>query len=93
MSVIELENRLERIERLLLGSKKVLTFEEACEYTGLSRSYMYKMTASANIPFSKPNGKVIFFSRDRLDSWMLENEHKTNRGIRERASGYTRKKA
>ena len=93
MSVIELGNRLERIEKLLLGSKNVLTFDEACEYTGLSRSYMYKMTASSNIPFSKPNGKVIFFSRDKLDSWMLENEHKTRKEIEEQANCRTKNKA
>lgn len=93
MSTIELDNRLERIEKLLLGSKRVLTFDEACDYTGISRSYMYKLTSSANIPFSKPNGKIIFFSREKLDNWMLENEHKTNRDIEERASRYTSKKA
>lgn len=93
MSTIEIGSRLERIEQLLLGNKKVLTFDEACEYTGLSRSYMYKLTSSANIPFSKPNGKVIFFSREKLDSWMLDNEHKTNREIEIQASRYTKQKA
>lgn len=93
MSAIEIDNRLERIEKLLLGSKAVLTFDEACEYTGLSRSYMYKLTSAANIPFSKPNGKVIFFSREKLDSWMLENEHKTNREIERQAFRHTKNKA
>jgi excisionase family DNA binding protein len=93
MSTIEIENRLERIESLLLGSKTVLTFEEACIYTGISRSYMYKLTASSNIPFSKPNGKVIFFSREKLDRWMLANEYKSNQELREQAYNRTRKKA
>jgi len=93
MSTIELGNRLERIEKLLLGGKTVLTLDEACEYTGISRSYMYKLTSSSNIPFSKPNGKVIFFSREKLDSWMLENEHKTRREIVEQASRRTKSKA
>ncbi|HAT66029.1 MAG TPA: DNA-binding protein, partial [Flavobacteriaceae bacterium] len=32
--------RLDRIERLLTVSKDVLTFEETCDYTGISRSYL-----------------------------------------------------
>lgn len=91
MSTIEINDRLERIEKLLLGNKTVLSFEEACEYTGISRSYMYKLTSSAIIPFSKPNGKFIFFNREKLDSWMLDNEHKTNKEIENTATRYTQK--
>jgi hypothetical protein len=32
------EQRLDTIERLLRGQKSVLTFEEGCEFTGLSKS-------------------------------------------------------
>ena len=35
------EQRLDRIERLLRGQKTVLNFAEACEFTGLSKTYMY----------------------------------------------------
>ena len=45
--------RLDRLEKLLIGSKEVLTFDETCDYTGISRSYLYKLTASGRIP----NGK------------------------------------
>ena len=54
--------RLDRIERLLSFSKEVLTFDETCDYTGISRSYLYKLTANRQIPHSKPNGKMIFLS-------------------------------
>ena len=91
MSPIEINDRLERIEKLLLSSKRVLLFDEACEYTGISKSYMYKLTSSSSIPFSKPNGKVIFFSREKLDSWMLDNEHKTGKEIEGIATRYTQK--
>lgn len=36
MDQIKLEEKLDRIENLLLGSKKVLTLEEACDYSGIS---------------------------------------------------------
>ncbi len=66
--------RLDRLEKLLIANKKVLTFEETCDYTGISRSYLYKLTAAGNIPHSKPNGKLIFFERKKIASWLLQNE-------------------
>ena len=91
MDNIKLDERLERIEKLLLGSKKVLTFDEACDYTGISRSYMYKLTGSNSIPHSKPNGKVIFFEKVKLDQWLLQNGRKSNQNIEKEASSYISK--
>lgn len=54
-------------------NNRVLSFEEGCEYLGYKKSYVYKMTASGILPFSKPNGKKIFFERDKLEAWMLRN--------------------
>jgi excisionase family DNA binding protein len=56
-----------------MEQKKVLSFEEGCEYLGYKKSYVYKMTASGILPFSKPNGKKIFFEREKLEAWMLSN--------------------
>ena len=58
--------RLDRLEKLLIANKKVLTFEETCDYTGISRSYLYKLTAAGNIPHSK---KIV--------RWLLQNERKS----------------
>ena len=80
--------RLDRIERLLTISKEVLTFEEACDYTGISRSYLYKLTASGNIPHSKPNGKMIFFEKKKLNAWLLQNDRKSNDEIKAEALAY-----
>ena len=81
MDNLILLERLDRIERLLFSNKEVLTFEEACEYTGISRSYLYKLTASNNIPHSKPNGKMIFFEKKKLNEWLLQNSIKSNDDI------------
>ncbi|MDX5586044.1 MAG: helix-turn-helix domain-containing protein [Aureibaculum sp.] len=81
--------RLDRIERLLTVSKEVLTFEETCDYTGISRSYLYKLTASGNIPHSKPNGKMIFFEKKKLNAWLLQNMRKSNSEIETEAMEYT----
>ncbi|MFN3137123.1 MAG: helix-turn-helix domain-containing protein [Allomuricauda sp.] len=68
--------RLDRLERLMIANKEVLTFDEACDYTGISRSYLYKLTAAGQIPHSKPNGKLIFFEREKIVSWLLQNQRK-----------------
>ena len=53
--------------------KKVLTVNEACEYLGYKKSYLYKLTSGGIIPFSKPNGKTIFIEKAKLEEWMLSN--------------------
>jgi excisionase family DNA binding protein len=53
--------------------KKVLTFEEGCQYLGYAKSYVYKLTSSGILPYSKPNNKSIFFDREKLEMWMLSN--------------------
>lgn len=89
MNNINLEQRLDRIERLLVSNKKVLTFEQACDYTGISRSYLYKLTSQNKVPFSKPNGKVIFFDKEKLDTWLLQNSSKSQNEIEQEALNYT----
>ncbi len=73
MNDLKLEDRLMRIEQLLAANKEVLTLEEACDYTGISQSYMYKLTSTGKIPHSKPMGKAIYFERLKLNSWLLGN--------------------
>jgi len=88
MDNLKIEERLDRIERLIISNKKVLTFDEACDYTGLSRSYLYKLTSSGVIPHSKPNGKVIFFDKEKLNKWLLKNARKSAGEIKEEAHSY-----
>ena len=89
MDNIELEQRLDRIERLLIANKEVLTFEEACEYMGISRSFLYKLTSTRKIPHSKPNGKMIFFEKKKLNVWLLQNGRKSKEEIKIEALKYS----
>ena len=92
MDILKISQKLDKIERLLLTNKKVLTFEEACEYTGIKSSYLYKMTSTKQIPFSKPNGGKIFFNKELLDNWLLQNKNKSNLEIEQEAHSYVLKK-
>ncbi|MBC5774240.1 helix-turn-helix domain-containing protein [Pontibacter sp. KCTC 32443] len=73
MELQQLEQRLRNIETLLLTQKTVLNFDEAASYTGLSKSYLYKLTSTAQIPHFKPQGKHIYFSKLELDQWLQRN--------------------
>lgn len=75
---ITLEERLERIEGLLLSQKQVFTFDEVATYTGLSKSYLYKLTSRNDIPFYRPNGKQLYFNKLEIDAWLQRNRAKTN---------------
>lgn len=92
MNETTIHSKLDRIERKVSFNKKVLTFEEACEYTGFSRSYMYKLTSFGIIPHSKPNGKIIFFDKDLLDKWLLGNSTKSADEIKKEANDFVLKK-
>jgi excisionase family DNA binding protein len=59
-----------------LTTKKVLNFEEACEYTAFRASYLYKLTSSGRIPHYKPYGKMIFFNREELESFLIQQSQK-----------------
>jgi excisionase family DNA binding protein len=89
MDTILIIDRLDRLEKLLIADKEVLTFEETCEYTGISRSYLYKLTSSGNIPHSKPNGKMIFFEKKKINDWLLQNSRKSHGEITDQALKYT----
>ena len=73
MDDLELKDRLIRMEQLLTANKEVLTLDEACRYTGISRSNMYKLTSLEKIPNSKPSGKMIYLDRKKLNFWLLRN--------------------
>ncbi|NJY64155.1 helix-turn-helix domain-containing protein [Salinimicrobium sp. CDJ15-81-2] len=88
MNDLKILEQLDRIEKLLRASKTVMSLEEASEYSGISRSYLYKLTAKGEIPFSKPRGKMIYFSKEKLDEWLLSNSRKSGREIKIEAIDY-----
>lgn len=72
-----IEERLDRIERAVLGQKNVLSFDEWCLYCGFSESWGYKLTSANKVEFSRPEGKMIYFDRAKVDAWLLQNPVRT----------------
>jgi excisionase family DNA binding protein len=70
------------------SNNRVLTFEQGCQYLGYAKSYVYKLTSAGILPYSKPNGKSIFFDRALLEKWMLSNANSCRRAKEIEAATY-----
>lgn len=64
------------VEQVVL-QKKILNVEEARKFLGISKSDLYKRTCTNRIPFHKPSGKLIYFLREDLESWMVSNRQES----------------
>ena len=88
----EILKRLIIIEKHVLDQnliqKNVLNFNEATRFLEVSSSHLYKLTSSGKIPFSKPNGKKLYFNRTELEEWLLRNRNETESEIEQKAADY-----
>lgn len=80
---------LRDIRRLtLLAAKNVLDIDDVVALTGLSKSYVYKLTCKKEIPYYKPNGKLIYFDRQEVEGWMKQNRVNSIAEAEQTASNY-----
>jgi predicted DNA-binding transcriptional regulator AlpA len=81
MQTLEIEKALEELKTLILqvglSQKAVLTLPEAVIYTGRSQSNLYKLVSQGRVFASKPEGKMLYFDRVKLEAWMLRNPIRT----------------
>lgn len=70
-----------------------MTIDELSAHLDLSKSYIYKLTSSNNIPYYK-RGKRIYFKKADIDKWIFSNRVKTNEEIDQKDVNYllTRKR-
>lgn len=73
-----IQKQLKEIIALLtkqnLLEKEFFTLEEAALYLGQSKSSLYKLTSKKEIPFYVPGGKMIYFRRSELESWIVDSK-------------------
>lgn len=67
-------------------NEEYLTTERAIEYMGISKRMLYSLASKRMIPYSKPNGKLMFFKRSDLDAFMSSNHIASMQEIEERAN-------
>ncbi len=88
----EILQKLDEIEGLLKVQRtKPFTFNEAAEYLGISKSYLYKLTSGGKIPYYKPFGKKIYFDKVMLDDWVYSKPVKGTPDIEAEAIKYLTK--
>lgn len=73
---------------VLLPQKEIMSFNEAVSYLDVSKSFLYKLTSTNKISFSKPNNKLIYFQRVDLDNWMLQNRNESIGVLQENLTNY-----
>ncbi|MCS4238691.1 prophage regulatory protein [Myroides gitamensis] len=78
--------------RVITGIKEVLNIDDLQEYTGFKKSYIYKLVHTNAIPFSKPNGKLLYFQKSEIDQWLIKNKSLSGDSIKEKTQNYTLKK-
>jgi excisionase family DNA binding protein len=99
-----INQRLDRIEFLLekissnIGNNNVkntypeiMGVKELADYLKVSTSYVYKMTSSNQIPHSK-NGKKLYFNKEKVTEWVLENSVMTQQEMQDVAIKYSLKR-
>ena len=68
----KVEDLLKDIKSLLVSNKKILNVEDLAQYTGLSKSKIYKLTHLKLIPTgNNPNIRQKFFDKEKIDAWLL----------------------
>lgn len=84
--IVELQERVNKLENLCFTTKEILTLEEASAFLGIAKSTLYKMTHLNQLPFFKPAGKLIFFEKKALLDWVRGAKSLSEEEIRAEAA-------
>lgn len=83
-----MKEQLDRIERFVrVGAKEVLNVEEVALMLGVSKSRVYHLVSSRDIPHYK-NGKSVLFKKSEIEDWQLRDRIPTNKEIDIKAATY-----
>lgn len=89
----QLKQVIELLTKQNLLEKEFFTLEEAALYLGQSKSSLYKLTGKKEIPFYVPGGKMIYFRKHELDTWIINSRVETIDGLEESIDNYLSQKA
>jgi len=79
---------LNQLNSIVEQDSRPLTLQEASEYLGISKSYLYKLTSTAKIPHYKPNKKKIYFEKSDLKKWLLRGRVSSEQELNQKATDY-----
>ena len=81
----------EEVRKVLDEKKDLMKIDEAAEFLGLSKSYLYKKTMTGEIPFYRPLGKVMYFEKSALVEWIRSHPSRTNQDLSGAVTQYVTK--
>ena len=73
----EVESLKKEIRKSYLFRKRFYTVKETSIVIGVSVSFVQKLISNNQIPYSKPNGKLIFIRRRDLEKFLVKNYYPT----------------
>lgn len=78
--------QLQQIQQcLLLQVKQVLNIKEAAIILGMKPDTVRGMVNKHTIPFYKPNRNLLYFRKEELEQWMMQNRTSTDEEIESQA--------
>lgn len=81
----DIGKQLDRIEKAAVLNKSVLTISEVALLTGYTVKYMRLLIAQHDIPYYR-RGNRIYFNRDEVENWMMQQRIPSNEEIKQEAS-------
>lgn len=67
--------------------RRSMDINEFCEFVKCSKQYAYRLTSSNKVPhFTR--GKKLWFDRDLIEAWLLENRRATTGEAAQQATDY-----
>lgn len=89
MNLQNISSEIQELKNLVTQqTEKPLCLDEAAAYLNIKKSYLYKLTHLKILPFFKPNGKKIYFSKSELDKWIMRNPVKSQEQIEQDADSF-----
>lgn len=67
---LSIQELIELFKEIRINGKELLTFREAMIYFDFKKDHLYKLTQKKEIPFNKPSGKKIWFSKSEVTEWI-----------------------
>ncbi|MDF1676836.1 MAG: helix-turn-helix domain-containing protein [Vicingaceae bacterium] len=92
-AVFELNEKLDRIEKMLLLTKSnssneesgdLLTIKEASDFLHLSKATLYSKVSKGELPYMK-RSKRLYFSKTELTEYLKKGRIKTNDEVKDDA--------
>jgi len=70
---------------VFMDERKPLSLEEAADFTGLQKSYLYKLTSTGKIPYYRPNGGRVYFKAEDLEAFIFRKRRAADYELSEKA--------